>query len=104
MSHPDFTPSAVTRLLASSVAALLAATCSSGPAAPSSAGTSTTGAVIEGTVTGGQASVIASVQKDGASPSAISPMAASLAGLTVRVVGTERASLVGDSGTFRIEN
>jgi hypothetical protein len=96
------------RLVSSCLALLLVAACSSSaPTSPSGEGsgvaatTGGAGAIIEGTVTAASGAGLSSFRPSQAvvaSPSA----APSMVGMRVRVVGTDLAATVGESGTFRL--
>jgi hypothetical protein len=92
-----FSVRTITAFSCSCLVALIAAGCGGGsPARPSGQ----TGAVIAGTVT--SASGAASTAGLNGAPRFIRPSASPFAGLTVRIVGSDRSALVGDDGTFQI--
>ncbi|HET9369474.1 MAG TPA: hypothetical protein VFO19_04480 [Vicinamibacterales bacterium] len=79
--------------------ALIVAACGGSPTEPSSPSSRATGAVVAGVVSGSSGSTATA----GLSTSAYRPKAtSSWSGLTVRVSGTNRSALVGDSGSFEI--
>jgi len=109
MEIPELSFRARSRRLAASCAMLFFVTaCSNGaPTSPSAAGGpgaqapgGTAGAVIEGTVSGGGATASSFRDSDLVARTATS---ASMAGLRVRVAGTDLSTTVTDSGTFRLE-
>jgi uncharacterized repeat protein (TIGR01451 family) len=95
----SFSVRTISAFLCSCLVALVAAGCGGGnesPLRPSGK----TGAVIAGTVTSGSGA--ASTAGLNGTPRVIRPSASAFAGLTVRVVGSDRSALVGDDGTFQI--